>query len=69
MLQSMTKGYGKIEVDAKGSKLAEARGLISASVAFGFVQQDANDVNLINAMEILKGRGGEVSSLLSSAAS
>lgn len=61
ILYKMSKGYGKIDVSASGSILSDARGLISAGVAYGMVQSNAKDVNLINALEILKSTGAEVS--------
>ena len=60
ILHKMSQKYGNIEVEAVGNMLADAKGLVNAGVAYGFVQQDAKDANLINALEILKGNGAEV---------
>ena len=60
IVRNMSKGHANIEIEATGSLLQDAAGLIKSSVAHGFVEEDAGYANLINALEILKGKGIEV---------
>ena len=61
IVRSISKGCeANIEIEATGSLLQDAAGLIKASVACGFVEEDTGDANLINALEVLKGKGTEV---------
>ena len=60
ILRKMSNGYGNIEIEAIGDALQDASGLIKAGVACGFAEQDCPDVNLINSIETLKGKGVEV---------
>ena len=64
ILRKMSNGYGNIEIEATGNALQDASGLIKAGVACGFAEQDNPDVNLINSIETLKGKGVEVSGKL-----
>jgi len=61
ILRKMSNGYGNIEIEAIGDALQDASGLIKAGVACGFAEQDCPDVNLINSIETLKGKGVEIS--------
>lgn len=65
MLQAIIGSPSKIQIEARGDALKSARGLLSAGVAFGVVQQSNKDANLINSVEILKKNGVEVRSVYS----
>ncbi|XP_065053865.1 D-3-phosphoglycerate dehydrogenase-like [Rhopilema esculentum] len=60
LLRCLVKGCTKLEIEVTGKNMGDTKGLINAGVAFGYLQKVNQDSNLINAMEILKQEGIEL---------
>ena len=63
MLHAIVESPSMIQIEARGDALNAARGLISAGVALGIVQQSKKHANLINSVEMLKKNGVQVRSV------